>query len=256
MDYKVKIDVFEGPFDLLLHLVRINEMDIYDIPIAEITRQYLEYIDEMERLDINVAGEFLVMAATLINIKSRSIAPPPVENAEGEQEEAVDEEYESIRDAQDLMRRLIEYRQFKEMAVNLADREERQLRVFYRNSVLPRVTNDQAPEELREDINLLFSAFARVLKYAEGRPTHHVREEEFSVEEKIEILREQIALRKKLRVGEIFERCINKVEIITVFLALLELCRMKETRVRQDRETKEIYLMDSRSMEVDEQDEF
>lgn len=254
MDYKVKLDVFEGPFDLLLHLVRINEMDIYDIQIAEITQQYLEYIDAMEQLDLNVAGDFLVMAATLINIKSRTLAPLPVE--EQEEEEEIDEEYENIRDAQDLMRRLIEYRQFKEMAVELADREDEQLRVFYRNSVLPKVVDDGSTDELREDINLLFSAFARVLKYTEGRPRHHVREEEFSVEEKLEVLREKMALEKRFRLQEVFERCVNKVEVITVFLALLEMCRMKEARVKQDKETGDIFLMHPDMIEMEDDDEF
>ena len=121
MSHNVKITVFEGPFDLLLHLVRVNEMDIYDIPISDITDQYLKYIKEMEKLDLRLAGEFLVMAATLINLKSRTLMPPLRDEPEPEEEEPEDE-LGGIRTGQDLMRQLIEYRQFKEMAVSLADR--------------------------------------------------------------------------------------------------------------------------------------
>ncbi|NQU42101.1 segregation/condensation protein A [bacterium] len=256
MAYKVKLNVFEGPFDLLLHLVRVNEMDIYDIPIAEITRQYLGFISDMEKLDLDVAGDFLVMAATLINIKSRTLMPPVTkEEAEEEAEEEIDEEFESIRNAQDLMRRLIEYRQFKEMAVELSGREEEQLRLFYRNSVLPRLTEKGAPEGLKEDISLLFSAFARVLEYAEGRPTHRVLEEEFSVEEKIELLRDSLALRKRLNIHSLFVRCLNKQEVITLFLALLEMCRMRQVRVIQKKNYQDIYLVHPSEPEEDDDEE-
>lgn len=242
MDYKVKTEVFEGPFDLLLHLVRINEMDIYDIPIAEITRQYLKYISDMQELDLHLAGEFLVMAATLINIKSRTLMPPQQEQAE-EEEEEIDQEDEDIKSAQDLMRRLIEYRQFKEMAVKLQNREEKQLRLFYRNSVLPQVTNKNNPKELREDISLLFSAFARILKFADGRPTHHVQKEEFSVDEKIDFLRREIIGQRRVNVGQVFKACHSKDELITTFLAVLELCRMRLARVKQENNYQDIYLI-------------
>lgn len=242
MAYNVKINVFEGPFDLLLHLVRVNEMDIYDIPIAQITDQYLTYIKEMEKLDLRIAGEFLVMAATLINLKSRTLMPPLSDNQE-EQEEEVEDEYDNINSAQDLMRQLIEYRQFKELAATLAVREDEQLRVFYRNSVLPVLSDNGEPQEIKEDISLLFSAFARVLEYTEGRPSHHVVEEEFSVEEKIAVLQRQLAAKDLVSVSEAFKRCINKNEIITVFLAILEVCRLRIARVRQGGNFGDIYLV-------------
>jgi len=240
MPYNIKIDIFEGPFDLLLHLVRVNEMDIYDIPIARITDQYLQYIKEMEKLDLRIAGEFLVMAATLINLKSRTLMPPLRE--EDEEEEEVEDEYSDIRSAQDLMRQLIEYRQFKEMASRLAEREQAQLRLFYRNSVLPVLADGAQSPEVKEDVSLLFSAFARVLEYVESRPSHHVLEEEFSVEEKIEAIRRQLEQSERLNIDDLLRRCVNKNEIITVFLALLEVCRLRLARIRQKGNFGEIYL--------------
>lgn len=252
MIYSVKIDVFEGPFDLLLHLVKVNEMDVYDIRIAEITGKYLEYIKEMEKMDLEVAGDFLVMAATLIQLKTRTLVPPIEEDEEDEEE--IDEEMADIRSAQDLMRRLIEYREFKELAVKLNEKEEEQLRLFYRNTVLPRLTDDDEDEGLREDINLLFSAFARVLDYTDGRPSHHVAEEEFHVEEKIESLKSQLAMAGRLSVTKLFERCINKQEIIALFLAMLEICRLRAADVLQSENYEEIYLVKPGEPEDDEED--
>lgn len=254
MAYNVKIDVFEGPFDLLLHLVRQNEMDIYDIQIASITDQYLSYIKEMEKLDLKLAGEFLVMAATLINLKSRTLMPPLQPDQEPEEQEP-EEEFGNIRNAQDLMRQLIEYRQFKEMAVNFSEREEEQLRIFYRNSVLPVVSDGGENTGLKEDISLLFSAFARVLEFAENRPTHRVLEEQFSVEEKIEEIRHLLDRTDGLMVGDLFLRCINKDEIVTLFLAMLEICRMKIARVRQRSNFGDIMLVTPERADSDDDDE-
>jgi segregation and condensation protein A len=251
MAYNVKINVFEGPFDLLLHLVRLNEMDIYDIPIAEIANQYLDYIKEMEKLDLEIAGDFLVMAATLINLKSRALMPPLGE--EEDEEEEIDEDLANIRDAQELMRRLIEYRQFKEIAVTLSEREEEQLRLFYRNTVLPVVTEEGQSQEAREEISLLFSAFARVLDYADGRPAHHVVEEEFSVEEKIDYVTEQVNAKRRLSLADLVRRCINKNEVIALFLALLEICRLRLARVRQAGSFQEIYIVHPSEPEDDEE---
>ncbi len=257
MSYNVSIDVFEGPFDLLLHLVRINEMDIYDIQVAEITQQYLDYIKEMEKLDLDVAGDFLVMAATLINLKSRTLMPP-VGPEEEEEEEEVDEEYESIRSAQDLMERLIEYRQFKEVASKLSHNEEEQMRLFFRNRVMPALTERQKdldePEELREDISLLFSAFSRVLQFAESRVSHHILEEQFSTEELIENIGSRLRNERRIRISDLFEKCINKQEMITTFLALLELCKMRQARVRQRKNYGDIELISASEPEDDEEE--
>ncbi|MBI1785148.1 segregation/condensation protein A, partial [Candidatus Sumerlaeota bacterium] len=130
-EYKVKLQVFEGPLDLLLHLVKINEMDIYDIQIAEVTKQYLEYIRLMQSLDLEVAGEFIVMASTLLNIKLRSLLPDSGEPDEDE------EELGDILTAQALMEQLVQYRKFKEAAARLQEQEEQQARIFFRDVALP-----------------------------------------------------------------------------------------------------------------------
>src|SRR5690606_19728656 len=133
---------FEGPFDLLLHLVRVNEMDIHDISISVITRQYLEYLDIMRELDLELAGEFLVMAATLIRIKARTLLPVPPDQEE--QEEEIDE----ILSARELVRQLVEYRKFKEAAMKLRKKEEETSRLIFRNKqYVP-----DLPEEEKEDV--------------------------------------------------------------------------------------------------------
>lgn len=255
MTYNVKIDVFDGPFDLLLHLVRVHEMDIYDISISGITRQYLEYIQQMQEMDLEVAGDFLVMAATLIQIKSRTLMPLTPEEEAEEDEEEIDGELADIHDAQDLMRRLIEYREFKELAVKLSDREEEQLRLFYRNTVLPRIEDEKdAEDEIREDINLLFSAFARVLQFADGQPTHHIQEEEYHVEDKIEYLDKQIEEHRRVDVSSLIDRCTNKQELLTLFLAMLEICKMRRARVWQSKNYDTIYLVRPSEAENDEEE--
>jgi segregation and condensation protein A len=197
------------------------------------------------------------MAATLINLKARTLMPPQTTEEAVEEEQEVDEEYESIRDAQDLMRRLVEYRQFKELAVQLSDREEEQLRVFYRNQVLPELVDGQTadPSFFREDISLLFSAFARVLEITEGRPTHHVVEEEFTVEEKVETIQTLLNRDRRLSIYALFEHCLNKQECITTFLALLEVCRLKVARLTQKGNYQDILLVLASEYKEDDEEE-
>jgi len=229
MSYRVKIQVFDGPFDLLLHLIKINEMDINDIRVAEITNQYLEYIQLLKDLDLEVAGEFLVMAATLIKIKARSLLPP-------REDESDEEEIDEILSAKQLMKQLIQYRKFKELAHSLREREQQYSDVFFRS---PGITStvpgaERKPEDvLREDIRNLFTAFSRVLKYAEAKGFHEISEEEFSVEDKIHYIKNLLLEKHSLNIVEIFKACINKSELIAVFLATLELCRLQQITLKQ-----------------------
>lgn len=227
MTYTIKLPVFEGPFDLLLHLVRVNEMDIQDIRIAEITRQYLEYIEMMRELDLELAGEFLVMAATLIRIKARTLLPARPEAED--QEEEIDE----ILSARELVRQLVEYRKFKEAASELRRREEHAARLVFRNNPPVKIVMEEQ-EEMSVDIGLLYKAFSRVLRFVDNPVYNPNMQEKFSVEEKIGYLQDLVSQRKSLDLDEVFRRCFNRDEVIVTFLAMLELCRMKRLLIEQD----------------------
>lgn len=226
MTYTIKLPVFEGPFDLLLHLIKVNEMDISDIRISEITQQYLDYIRVMRELDLELAGEFLVMAATLIHLKARTLVPPAKEAEETE------EEVEEVATAQDLVRQLIEYRKYKEAAAALRQREDEVSRWFYRSNVV--TIEPEATEELSLDVTLLYKALARVLSVIEAPAFAPELTEQFTVEEKIRHIEDLVAREQTVDLFDVFRRCFNKSEIIVTFLAVLELTRLKQITVSQD----------------------
>ncbi|CAN5388226.1 segregation/condensation protein A [soil metagenome] len=222
------LDVFEGPLDLLLHLVKINEMDIQDIEISSITKQYMEYIAAMQHLDLEVAGDYLVMAATLMNIKSRSLLPRNTEADELSNEEEIDE----ILSTQELIRRLVEFRKFKELAHRLRDAEEDNSRLFYRATIVPIIPGSER-ELPRQDILSLFDAFARVLKKVRTETLHNVLSELYTVEEKVLSIREKLRTAKQVNFTRIFESCVHKQEVICYFLAVLELAKLREITLAQ-----------------------
>lgn len=226
-DLKVKLQVFEGPLDLLLHLVKINEMEIHEVRISEITAQYLAYLRLMESLDLEVAGEFLVMAATLLNIKLRALLP-----ATGEEEES-EEEIGDIMTAQALMERLIEYRKFKEAAAELRDQEQSQARTFFRDVALPRMAGLDQGQELNIDLEKLLAAFSRVLRFVDQDRWHMVTEEEFSVEEKMDEIEGWLEREKRVDVEQLFRQARSKIEMIVYLLAVLELCHMRRAGLQQ-----------------------
>jgi segregation and condensation protein A len=225
---RFKLDVFEGPLDLLLHLVKINEMEIYDIEIAKITKQYLDYIAAMQDLDLEVAGDFLVMAATLMNIKCRALLPRNEAVEELDQEEEIDE----ILSTQDLIRRLVEYRKFKELASDLRNRSDENNKLFYRANVVP-IIPGSSTELPRQDIRQLFDAFARVLKQVRIDIEHHVEAEHFSVDEKTGELREKLRIQKQVNISRLFTTCASKQEAICYFLAVLEMAKLREITLAQ-----------------------
>lgn len=227
MTYTIKLPVFEGPFDLLLHLIRVNEMDIHDIRIAEITRQYLDYIEMMRELDLELAGEFLVMAATLIRIKARVLLPVHAES--DEQEEEINE----ILSARELVRQLVEYRKFKEAASELRQREEHAARLVFRTNPVIQIVPEEK-EELSVEIALLYKAFSRVLRFVDNPTYNPHMNEKFSVEDKITYLQDLVSTQKQVDLENVFARCFNREEVIVTFLAMLELCRMKQLRIQQD----------------------
>jgi len=219
MTYKVKLDVFEGPLDLLLYLIQKEEVDIYDIPIAKITDQYLEYLELLKLLDLSIAGEFLVMAATLMHIKSKMLLPP--EQVEGE---AVQEEDPRA----ELVRRLLEYKKFKEAASELSQMESQHKHFFAR--VGPGVDVDSLPQEdefFEASLFDLITAFTKVLKDIPKDIFYKVVKDEFTVSEKIHDILHILVERPIVFFNDLFKEAKSRLEIITMFLALLELIRLK-----------------------------
>jgi segregation and condensation protein A len=238
MAYDVNLPVFEGPFDLLLHLVKVNEMDVFDVNVAEITDQYLKTLEEMEELDLEIAGEFLVMASTLISLKVKSLLP----DLPGEEDEDEGEDISEIMSAKALMEQLIEYRRFKELSVELSERQEEQLRMYYRNSLLPALEQDEQDGPMRSETSLLFDCFARVLRYVESLPHHDIAFEPFSVEQRMSALRSRLVDSSSLELFTLFRDCRNKADMIVTFLSLLELSRLREIRIEQGTPYQEVFV--------------
>ena len=224
-DYKVKLEVFEGPLDLLLYLIKQDEIDIYDISLERITSQYLEYLQAFKELNIELAGEFIVMAANLIYLKSRSLLPrdqqPPEEDAAED-----DPRWE-------LIRQLIEYKKFKDAAAELNLRALEQERIFIREAGSP--PDLQEPLRLGEvGIFQLISAFQSVIKRMEARQdVQEIFSERFSVSEKIDSILQRVATGARFRFSDLFSGAASRIEVVVTFLALLELIRLKQVRALQ-----------------------
>ena len=224
-EYKVELDVFEGPLDLLLYLIKKDEVDIYNIPIERITSQYMEYLNLMRMLDLNIAGEFIVMAATLMLIKSRMLLPP-------EEREDIEEEEEDPR--WDLVRQLVEYKKFKDAAAELQKREAHQENVFALGSdnvVLDPLAKGLASQEV--SIFDLISAFNEVLKRAKPEEIGEIVAENFTVADKIDLVLGLVKERSRLTFQDLFGRTASRQEIICTFLAVLELIRLRQINVVQ-----------------------
>lgn len=217
MKYKVNLEIFEGPLDLLLYLIKKSHLNIYDIPIARITEQYLEYLEFMRLLDLGIAGEFLVMAATLMHIKSKMLLPPEETEPEVEEEDPRAE----------LVKKLLEYKKFKEAASYLEECETVQRKIFKR--INPSADVEPA-EEIFFETSLfdLIGAFSKALKGVPRDIFKEIIEDEFTVEGKIHDLLHVLVKNRKLSLSEMFESAKNKVEVVAIFLAVLELIRQKE----------------------------
>ena len=224
--FPVKLSNFEGPLDLLLHLIRKNELDIHDIPIALITSQYLAAIALMQELDLDVAGEYLVMAATLIHIKSKMLLPRP-ETAAG-----VEGEQEDPRDA--LVRRLLEHQKFKAAAGLLHEREQWRSAQWQRpDERIAALAGDGFETELEVDLFTLISAFQAVVERAKHRPKVLLPPEQMSVEARIDQLLERLSETQACGFDELFADAQDRGGLIVTFLALLEMIRLKLVRVFQ-----------------------
>ena len=223
--YPVKLDSFEGPLDLLIHLIKRNEVNIYDIPIALITDQYLQYLTLMQELNLDVAGEFIVMAATLIHIKSRLLIPRPTADIVGEEDE------EDPREA--LVRRLLEHQKFKAAAGLLHEREQWRSAQWQRpDERIAEIAEGYEPE-LEVDLFTLISAFQAVVERAKHRPKVLLPPEQMSVEMRIDQLLERLSETQACGFDELFADAQDRGGLIVTFLALLEMIRLKLVRVFQ-----------------------
>lgn len=224
---KVRLETFEGPLDLLLYLIKKNEIDIYDIPISVITQQYLEYLEIMKNLNLDVAGEFLLMAATLLHIKSKMLLPPTGEEEEGEKEE------EDPR--AELVRRLLEYQRFKEAAQQLVKGPLLDREVFVRSFFGDALAEKEAEEDVSGEVTL-FDLLEVMKKVLEGLPAEDFQEismEHLNIKDKILHIMERLWEAESLAFTELFTASTPRREIVVTFLALLELLRLRMIRVYQ-----------------------
>ena len=223
---KIKLQGFDGPLDLLVHLIKKNQMNVYDIQISVITKQYLDYLNLMQELNLDVASEFLVMAATLIHIKSKMLLPRP-ETAAGD---PTDEE--DPRDA--LVRRLLEHQHFKAAAEMLHDKETLRNAQWARpDSRIEEIAGDDYEPEIEVDLFSLLSAFKQVLERARVRPPVALPPDEVPIEVRIEQLLERLSETEACGFEDLFERDATRGDMIVTFLAMLEMIRLKLIRVFQ-----------------------
>ena len=221
-EYKVKFEVFEGPLDLLLYLIKKEEVDIYDVNLTQLAPQFIEYIDVMRMMDLDIAGEFLVMASTLMYIKSRELLPLDQQvQTEGE-EDGEDPRWE-------LIRQLVEYKKFKDAAAQLQTLEARQENVFARRPGRPELPTDATPA--KPDVSLfdLLNAVNAILKRTVVHDdSRDVYQDKWTVSEKIEQIIKSLGQREGLKFSELFDGAMSRTEVVVTFLAMLELIRLKQ----------------------------
>jgi segregation and condensation protein A len=223
--YQVRIENFEGPLDLLLHLIKKNEINIYDIPIALIAQQYLSYIEAMKELNLAVAGEFLVMAATLLQIKSKMLLPV---------EETAEDEDDGPDPREELVRRLLEYKTFKEAARQL-DTQEKMWREIYSRPAAPHEEAPDTDEAMLENIGLfdLVDALQGILNRNPGKKLLEILPDNLTVRDRMNAILEALEGQESIGFEALFEASCHRLLIIVTFLALLELIRLRTVRVYQ-----------------------
>ena len=234
--YEVSLEKFEGPLDLLIHLIQKNKIDIYDIPIAEITNQYLAHIEKWRELDMEVASEFVVMASKLLEIKSRMLLP-----------RAKDEEEDEEDLKEKLVRQLIEYKIFKNISTYLEERECAALHAVYKDpEYIPVMTQDAEveinPEDIFKAYSNIFSLYNDEIEFKDF--SQEIVREVFTVEEKIEYIEHQFELNRsgELHFSELFRKKVSRGEVVVTFLALLEMYKINNIRLFQNRVFQEIII--------------
>ncbi len=229
-NYRVKLEIFEGPLDLLLFLIKRNELDIYDIPISFITEQYLVYLNLMHELDVELASEFLVMAATMIEIKAKMLVPALVKQ---------EEEAEDPR--QELTNRLLEYRLYKNAAIRLND-----LNLLYRDTFIrgmhEKVEFENTAPNIEADSYDLLMAFKSILDRAKGKKVAYMTIEKINVAQRIKSIMERISIEKSLAFDVLLPEGYRRIDIVVTILAILELLRMRMLRCEQKEQFGAIWL--------------
>ena len=225
-EYKVKFEVFEGPLDLLLYLIRKEEVDIYQINLTRLATQFIEYIETMRLLDLEIAGEFLVMAATLMFIKSRELLPVDQQVQTEEEDDGEDPRWE-------LIRQLVEYKKFKDAAAQLQGFEARQENIFPRLPPKPEFAPEPVGRAEVSVFDLVHAVNAILQRFAQRTDQRDIFEDKWSVSEKIQQIMGAITERGRLRFAELFATAASRSEVVVTFLALLELIRLKQLAAEQ-----------------------
>jgi len=221
-EYKVQFEVFEGPLDLLLYLIKKEEVDIYEVNLTKLATEFVAYIEVMRMLDLEIAGEFLVMASTLMYIKSRELLPREQQVATGEEEEEEDPRWE-------LIRQLVEYKKFKDAAAQLQIREIEQENTFPRLPIKPELpARDLAPKSEASLFDLINAVSAILRRVSQREDLREIFEDKWSVSQKIEMMVKMIAEKSTLKFSELFSGATSRSEVVCTFLALLELIRLRQ----------------------------
>ena len=230
MEYKVQFDVFEGPMDLLLYLVRKQEVDIYQVNLTQLATEFIQYVEFMRELDLEVAGEFVVMAATLMYIKSKELLPKDKQVVLDDEDEGDDPRWE-------LIRQLVEYKKFKDAAAQLKEKELEQESIFVRHAPKPNFKLIETREAPKPDVSVfdLVKAVGTILQRIEEKSEgeREISADAWSVSQKIEMFRQRIRTQTRFRFSELFEQDRTRQEVVVTFLALLEMIRMKQLQAVQ-----------------------
>lgn len=242
MSLNIKIENFEGPFDLLLHLIKKNKMDIYNISIFEITEQYLDYIKLMEEFDLEVASEFILIAASLLEIKSKSLLP---------KEKIAENDEENINPKEELMRKLLEYNKFKLASRFLKEREDPNAVIFTKKGeIIEPDIKEPTIDELLSGISMLslYNLFQKLMQdfnnkiNKENVVQREMYVDSFKIEDKMDIIRDKIKIENKMYFSDFKVQCSCRIEVVVTFLALLELIKNKEVKIIQKSNFEDIYI--------------
>jgi len=243
--YRIRLEEFEGPLDLLLYFIKRDELDVFDIPIAQIADEYLEYVRVLEEVDLDSVGDFLYMAALLINIKARMLLP----------KQEVDEEGEPIDPRRELVERLLEYIRYKEASSFLVDLEQRRSERFTRGHASAEARKWESEAEISYDATVfdLISSLKRVLTEAPEEPSHSVVREEYTIEEQQEFILELLARERKVSFA-VTMKGRSRAFIVTTFLSILELARQQRLRIALKKNDPSDFLLEYRKPPEDEND--